>query len=363
MERKTIVLFIIISLFIGSLSAQEYTYKLKGTVSQPENGKTVYLKTFNDDRTNFVTLDSTNIKNNSFSFKETLTNDPKLRFVEIMGLQDNPVFFIAEKGDIRLDLTGSKQRIGGTQANDELQDLQDKEKYLSDQLKIIGKRENQSETEYRKLMYDLVEKTKRNRFDYIQKNIDTEQGEFMFLGSFEMFPADTVMLLIDQTKLSFQNSDAGKQIIDYYKPQLTRIAGAKFLDTQLTSIDGEEVKLSDYIGKGKVVLLDFWASWCGPCIKEMPSLVKLYNDYKDKGFEIVGVSLDEKQQSWKNSVDKLNITWPQMSDLKGWKSSVVNLYGVYSIPLTILIDKDGTIVGQNIRGKELTEKLDELLKR
>ena len=362
MVKTKITLFAIVTIFASSLSAQQYSYKLNGTVCQVVDGKTVYLKAFNEDKTNFVTLDSTKVKNNSFSFEETLDGDSKLRFIEVTNPSESLVYFITEKGNIQLDLTDSTQKLAGTRANQELQDLQNNEKDLSNQLKLINKRKDLSETEYRKIMNSLVEKTKQYRFDYIQKNIDTEQGEFMFLGSFQMFPADTVMLLVDQTKLSFQNSDAGKQIIGYYKPQLTRIKGANFIDIQLTDIDGKEVKLSDYIGKGKIVLLDFWASWCGPCIKEMPSLVSLYQKYKDRGLEIVGVSLDEKEHSWKNAVDRLNITWPQMSDLKGWKSSVVELYGVYSIPLTILIDRDGTIIDQNIQGKELTDKLDELLK-
>lgn len=362
MVTKKIVLITVLSFLIGSLSAQEYAYKLNGTVSQLEDGKTVFLKAFNDEKSNFITIDSTTIENNSFSFGETLNGDSKLRFIEIANSSDNIIYFITEKGNIQLDFTDNTQKLSGTEANNELQNLQNNEKDLSDQLKVINKRDNLSETEYRELMNSLVEKTKKYRFDYIQKNIDTEQGEFMFLGSFQMFPADTVMLLVDKTRLSFQNSDAGKQIIDYYKPQLTRISGAKFVDIKLASVTGENVKLSDYIGKGKVVLLDFWASWCGPCIKEIPSLVKLYDNYKDRGFEIVGVSLDEKQQSWVSAIDRLNITWPQMSDLKGWKSSVVELYGVYSIPLTVLIDKDGTIIDQNLQGKDLTDKLDELLK-
>ena len=94
--------------------------------------------------------------------------------------------------------------------------------------------------------------------------------------------------------------------------------GQKFTDFEMQTPEGKTVKLSDYVGKGKVVLVDFWASWCGPCRREMPNLVEAYAKYKNKNFEIVGVSLDQSADAWKEAIKKLNITWPQMSDLKYW---------------------------------------------
>ena len=119
--------------------------------------------------------------------------------------------------------------------------------------------------------------------------------------------------------------------------------------------------MSDYAGKGKVVLVDFWASWCGPCRQEMPNVVKVYNQYKDKGFEIVGVSLDQTEEAWKKGIADLGITWPQMSDLKYWQCEAAAIYGVNAIPHTVLIDKDGTIIERNLRGEKLYERIAELL--
>ena len=114
--------------------------------------------------------------------------------------------------------------------------------------------------------------------------------------------------------------------------------------------------------KGKYVLLDFWASWCGPCRREMPNLVEAYAQYKNKGFEIVGVSLDQSGEAWKDAIQKLNITWPQMSDLKYWNSEGAQLYAVSSIPHTVLIDGEGTIIARGLHGEELQKKLAEVLK-
>ena len=126
--------------------------------------------------------------------------------------------------------------------------------------------------------------------------------------------------------------------------------------------EGKTVKLSDYVGKGKVVLVDFWASWCGPCRREMPNLVEAYAKYKNKNFEIVGVSLDQSADAWKEAIKKLNITWPQMSDLKYWNCEGAQLYAVSSIPHTVLIDGEGTILARGLHGDELQEKIAEAVK-
>ena len=111
-----------------------------------------------------------------------------------------------------------------------------------------------------------------------------------------------------------------------------------------------------------VVLVDFWASWCGPCRREMPNLVEAYKKYRNKGFEIVGVSLDRDAEAWKNGIEKLDITWPQMSDLKYWDCEGAKLYAVSSIPHTVLIDGEGVILARGLHGEELQEQIAEALK-
>ncbi len=134
--------------------------------------------------------------------------------------------------------------------------------------------------------------------------------------------------------------------------------GAEAPDFAQATPEGKLLKLSDL--RGKVVLIDFWASWCGPCRRENPNVVRMYNVYKDKGFEILGVSLDRDRQRWLDAIQADGLTWPHVSDLQQWSNAAAQLYGVNSIPHTVLLDKEGRILARNLRGEALERKLAEI---
>lgn len=133
-------------------------------------------------------------------------------------------------------------------------------------------------------------------------------------------------------------------------------------EISLKNPDGKIIKLSSL--RGKVVLIDFWASWCGPCRRENPNVVRLYNQYKDKGFTVYSVSLDQDASAWKNAIKADGLAWPNhVSDLLGWNTPMTQLYGFNSIPHTVLIDKEGKIIGTGLRGEFLEQKLKEVLSK
>lgn len=134
-----------------------------------------------------------------------------------------------------------------------------------------------------------------------------------------------------------------------------------FKDADLATLQGKSVKLSDYVGKHKYVLVDFWASWCGPCMREMPNVKAAYAKYKDSGLEIVGISLDKDKAAWEGAVKRVGMTWPQMTDMTANGSKVATSYGVQYIPYIVIFDKKGNIVAQKLHGAELLAKLEELM--
>ena len=138
--------------------------------------------------------------------------------------------------------------------------------------------------------------------------------------------------------------------------------GSKFIDFTVPALDGKQVKLADVVAKNKITMVDFWASWCGPCRMEMPNVVEAYKQFHNKGLEIVGVSLDESKEDWAAAVKDMGMNWIQTSDLKGWECEAARLYGVRGIPACVLINQKGEIVGRDLRAEELHARLAELLK-
>ena len=222
-----------------------------------------------------------------------------------------------------------------------------------------------------KKRYDALQERQSNAIRNTVRNHKTDPIGLMALEHLNLtLDRALAQQVIDSTRTLMGHSMAhrtlSQRVAKQRKPQQSARRndlikpGMAMPDIELEDPNGKTRALSDL--RGKVVLVDFWASWCGPCRRENPNVVRAWNEYKDQGFEVFSVSLDKDLKKWKRAIDQDGLIWPyHISDLRGWSSSATQLFGISSIPHAILIDKDGTVVATHLRGAQLESELQRLL--
>ncbi len=363
--KKLTYLFVIAAI-LAACSGNK-GYEITGTVEGANDGDTVYLQKV--DGRQLVKIDSAVISKGTFTFKGAQDSAVN-RYITYnsKGKEDLLMDFFLENGKIKINLTRDNDSATGTPNNDTYQKVRNMLNELNKQMAAVY--ESMSDTslsdEQREAktteMNNLQEKMVAGIKESIKQNITNTVGIHLLKNNFYYLKENDLEPLLPQIPAQYKNDETIVKIADNINKMKATAVGKKFTDFTMQTPEGKSVKLSDYAGKGKVVLVDFWASWCGPCRQEMPNLVEIYAKYKSKGFEIVGVSLDQTADAWKNGIKQLKMTWPQMSDLKYWNCEGAKLYAVSSIPHTVLIGKDGTILDRGLRSEDLQKKLAELLK-
>ena len=372
---KTIKLFLVIIYIALYACQQNPSFTISGSVTKTElEGKKAYLVVGNwgikEDK-----IDSTVIVNGEYVFKGSVQDINTASVLLNPDDRENNVriTLALENADITVytDADGWTV-VSGTDNNDRFQNFRNAKRphdersrkayevynaaRMAGALTLEDAEKFEKECEiWRSVVIPLT-------FEFIKKNINNPAFWNELYNCALSNPLEKQKELIAGANERTLKETCVKQIAERIHTLEKTDVGQPYIDLRMSAPDGEEIALSDYVGKGKYVLVDFWASWCGPCRAEIPNVLEVYNLYKDKDFEIIGVSLDSKHEAWVTAIQNLNLPWPQMSDLKGWNCAGAKIYGVTSIPHTILLDKDGKILARNLHGEELKNKMAELMK-
>jgi thiol-disulfide isomerase/thioredoxin len=350
------------------------SFELKGSLNNA-SGQTLYLEKLAG--TKRVVVDSAVLdEKGNFEFGNYT---PKIGFYRLMENQQNFAMLVLDSSD-RAEISGDMKDLMGTLR---VKGSPESELYINytsivrerdlkiDSLNKTWESLMASRPSDSKLMdslskvfegpyNEIVAESNRRLAETIRKNTD-RYSTLMAIQAldFDQYP-DLYKELDRQLTEKFPYDQNVNVFHDAVQKMFASGLGMEAPEINLPSPDGVNIALSSL--RGKYVLIDFWASWCGPCRKEMPTVVKAYEKYKNKGFEIYGVSLDSDRDKWVEAIKKDGITWPQVSDLRQWQSEAARLYQVQGIPFTVLLDKEGRIIARNLRGEELDKKLAEVLK-
>jgi len=209
-----------------------------------------------------------------------------------------------------------------------------------------------------------IDAARKERIEYIRNfvknNPDSEVSLTVIEMNFEYFSVNDIKNLLSGLSTELKKSPYGQQIEEKAATVIKTAVGAKFVDFSFKDNNDNNMKLSDYLGKGKYVLLELWASWCGPCIKDLPHLKSAYELYHPSGFEIIQISMDDNKEKWIKALDEQQMKWLQVSDLKAFKGDFSKIYNFDSIPTCILISPDGEILDRDMRESWMDRKLIEL---
>ncbi|WP_170148083.1 AhpC/TSA family protein [Marinoscillum furvescens] len=354
--------FLWLTCFVGvlmSCSPHSEGYVIQGVVSDVQDSTMLYLAKNNED------FDSTLVVGNRFSFSGKIAED----YVQmVIHSKDYKLFrpLWVVNSHITIDATNStfgKATISGSRIQDQSNEYEafiaPYRHQIDSFMTIVRKLDSDSTRDQLKPVYDSLKgvENKAGR-NFIAMHPNYELSAFFLTFYKNEAPKDSTKVLFEHFAPHVKQTEWGKTIAVFLEKSKKFEVGDKATDFSLPTLANKTVNLSDF--KGKYVLLEFWATWCGPCRRENPILRNAYSRFKDQGFEILGVNLDEKKDHWESTVREDSITWTTVGDLTGMNGEVPITYSIYYIPHNLLLDKNGVVVAKDLRGNALQNELEKI---
>ena len=365
--KKLIYLSILLFAIYSCQQQDERSYNINGTITNLED-QTVYLKKSNEK--DIVTVDSANAKEGTFRFKGEI--DLPMQYYITFENLDAEITFFNESSDIKiqgeadslqkLTVKGSGSQELYEKYQTRLTQIQQQQREIYYSYQDAKSASNKEEMELYQSQYMSLDSI-RNEYSekFIEEHPASPVSAYIAMRSSHTYDLTRLKEVVNSFDTSLQKSFYVQQLSNRIEKLEKTAIGEKASEFSMDNPEGEPISLSDF--RGQYVLLDFWAAWCSPCRAENPNVVEAYQKYNDEGFTVFGVSLDNNKEDWLKAIEKDNLTWKHVSDLKGWDNAASNLYGVMSIPQNYLLDEEGVIVAKNLRGEALHEKLDEIFKK
>ena len=367
--KKLLIRFISLSFLVilGSCGSQENEFVLTGN-ADVSDGTKIYVLQADQNNQPYI-KDSTTVQSNNFKF-QGISSTPQISYIQVEGV-NGYVLAILENGDIKADLfkdSISKSKVYGTKSNDDFIKYKSETKFLVDDMNNISYEAQDAimtgdvatASELEKEYNSKEREVMLYEWDFIIDNLDSYMSALLL----EVFMIenkvnkDSIIDVYESFSNRIKVSDVGKNIADLLSQYENPIeVGEIAPDFTAPSINGDDVSLSEEVSNNNVTLLDFWAAWCRPCRVENPNLVRLYKAYNKNGFDIIGVSLDRTKEQWEQAVEDDNLLWTQVSNLNFWNDPIARRYSIRAIPQSFLINKEGVVIGKNLRGNDLEESI------